>query len=278
MSYAERWTTVRVEVEDGIAWVELNRPEKRNAMSPTLNAEMVEVLLELDADEDCGVLVLTGAGEAWSAGMDLKEYFREVDGGPDHVQRRVRRDAAYWQWRLLRTYAKPTIAMVNGWCFGGAFTPLVACDLAIAADEATFGLSEINWGIPPGSVVSKALSETVGSRTGLLYVMTGRTFDGRQAAEMGLVNSSVPLALLRAEVESLARELLGKNPVVLRAAKLGYKHCGAMNWDGAEDYLYAKVEQSQFLDTEHGREQGLEQFLDEKRIKPGLQPYERPAG
>ena len=80
--------------------------------------------------------------------------------------------------------------------------------------------------------------------------MTGRTFDGRQAAAMGLVNSSVPLALLRAEVESLARELLGKNPVVLRAAKLGYKHCGAMSWDQAEDYLYAKVEQSQFLDTE----------------------------
>ena len=56
--------------------------------------------------------------------------------------------------------------MVNGWCFGGAFTPLVACDLAIAADEATFGLSEINWGIPPGSVVSKALADTVGSRAG----------------------------------------------------------------------------------------------------------------
>ncbi len=266
-----------MEVDDGIAWVELNRPEKRNAMSPTLNSEMVEVLLELDADDDCGVLVLTGAGEAWSAGMDLKEYFREVDGGPEHVQRRVRRDAAYWQWRLLRTYAKPTIAMVNGWCFGGAFTPLVACDLAIAADEATFGLSEINWGIPPGSVVSKALADTVGSREGLLYVMTGRTFDGQQAAAMGLVNSSVPLALLRAEVELLARELLGKNPVVLRAAKLGYKHCGEMSWDQAEDYLYAKVEQSQFLDTEGGRAQGLEQFLDEKRIKPGLQTYERPA-
>ena len=195
-------------------------------MNPTLNAEMVEVLLALDADDDAGVLVLTGAGDAWSAGMDLKEYFREVDGGPEHVQRRVRRDAAYWQWRLLRTYAKPTIAMVNGWCFGGAFTPLVACDLAIAADEATFGLSEINWGIPPGSVVSKALSDTVGSRAGLLYVMTGRTFDGTKAAEMGLVNASVPRAQLRAEVESLARELLAKNPVVLRAAKLGYKHCG----------------------------------------------------
>jgi feruloyl-CoA hydratase/lyase len=268
---------VRVEVDEGIAWVELNRPEKRNAMSPTLNVEMVEVLEALDADDACGVLVLTGAGDSWSAGMDLKEYFREVDGGPEHQQRRVRRDAAYWQWRLLRTYAKPTIAMVNGWCFGGAFTPLVACDLAIAADEATFGLSEINWGIPPGSVVSKALSDTVGSRTGLLYVMTGRTFGGQEAAAMGLVNSSVPLAELRGEVESLARDLLAKNPVVLRAAKLGYKHCAEMNWDDAEDYLYAKLEQSQFLDAERGREQGLEQFLDEKRIKPGLQSYERPS-
>ena len=269
------WTTVRVELDRGIAWVELNRPDKRNAMSPTMNIEMTEVLLHLDAEDDCGVVVLTGAGDSFSAGMDLKEYFRDIDGAPAHVQRTVRRDAAMWQWRLLRNYAKPTIAMVNGWCFGGAFTPLVACDLAIAADEAVFGLSEINWGIPPGSVVTRALAETIGTRAALLYIMTGRTFDGRQAAEMGLVNSSVPRDQLRGEVESLARELLAKNPVVLRATKVGFKHAQAMSWDDAEDYLYAKLEQSQFLDREHGREQGLTQFLDEKRIKPGLEPYER---
>ncbi|MGH2998508.1 MAG: p-hydroxycinnamoyl CoA hydratase/lyase, partial [Gaiellaceae bacterium] len=231
------WETVRVEYDDGIAWVELNRPEKRNAMNPRLNAEMVEVLLGLDADDRCGVLVLTGAGDAFSAGMDLKEYFREVDDQPEHVQRRVRRDANYWQWRLLRTYAKPTIAMVNGWCFGGAFTPLCACDLAFAADEAMFGLSEINWGIPPGSVVSRALAETIGPRDALLYVMTGRTFDGREAAAMGLVNRSVPRERLRAEVDAVARELLDKNPIVLRAAKLGFKHARSMSWDTAEDYL-----------------------------------------
>ena len=269
------WETVRVEHTDGIVWVELNRPEKRNAMNPRLNQEMVEVLLELDADDGCGVLVLTGAGDAFSAGMDLKEYFREVDGQAEHVQRRVRRDANYWQWRLLRTYAKPTIAMVNGWCFGGAFTPLCACDLAFAADEATFGLSEINWGIPPGSVVSRALAETVGSREALLYVMTGRTFDGPQAATMGLVNRSVPKDQLRAEVEQVARELLEKNPTVLRAAKLGFKHAQTMSWDTAEDYLYAKLEQSQFLDSERGRERGLAQFLDEKSIRPGLETYRR---
>ena len=269
------WTTVRVDVDDGIAWVELHRPEKRNAMNPTLNAEMVDVLLELDANDDVGVLVLTGAGDSFSAGMDLKEYFREVDQQAEHVQRRVRRDANYWQWRILRTYAKPTIAMVNGWCFGGAFTPLAACDLAVAADEATFGLSEINWGIPPGSLVSRGLAETVGIREALLYVMTGRTFDGRKAAEMRLVNWSVPRERLRDEVETLARELLEKNPVVLRAAKLGFKHAQTMSWDTAEDYLYAKLEQSQFLDEERGREQGLAQFLDEKSIRPGLQTYRR---
>jgi trans-feruloyl-CoA hydratase/vanillin synthase len=142
--------------------------------------------------------------------------------------------------------------------------------------RATFGLSEINWGIPPGSVVSKALAETVGPRAALQLVMTGRTFGGREAAEMGLVNKSVPLGRLREEVEALARELAAKNPVVLRAAKLGFKHCRAMSWDQAEDYLYAKLEQSQLLDPEHGREHGLTQFLDEKRIRPGLQSYERP--
>jgi trans-feruloyl-CoA hydratase/vanillin synthase len=269
------WETVRVELDDGIAWVELNRPEKRNAMNPTLNREMVEALLELDENDDCRVLVLTGAGDSFSAGMDLKEYFREVDEQPEHVQRRVRRDANYWQWRLLRTYAKPTIAMVNGWCFGGAFTPLCACDLAIAADEARFGLSEINWGIPPGSLVSRGLAETIGIRDALFYVMTGRTFDGREAAAMRLVNRSVPRERLREEVEALARELLEKNPVVLRAARLGFKHAQTMSWDTAEDYLYAKLEQSQFLDRERGREQGLAQFLDEKSIRPGLETYRR---
>jgi feruloyl-CoA hydratase/lyase len=275
MSYDGRWQTVRVTLDEGIAWVELNRPEKKNAMNPLLNAEMIEVLEALDADEDAGVLVLTGAGESFSAGMDLKEYFREVDGKPAHVQRQVRRDNGDWQIRMLRNYAKPTIAMVNGWCFGGAFIPLVSCDLAVAADEATFGVSEINWGIPPGSVVSRALADTLGSRNALLYIMTGRTFDGPRAAEMGLVNWSTPRERLRAEVEQLARELLAKSPVALAAAKVGFRNCRGMDWELAEDYLYAKLEQSQFLDGEGGREEGLKQFLDEKRIRPGLQTYHR---
>ena len=242
--YEGRWQTVKVEGEDGIAWVTLNRPEKRNAMSPTLNREMIDVLDVVELDPDLQVLVLTGAGDAFSAGMDLKEYFREIDGAPEIVQERVRRDSSQWQWKLLRMYSKATIAMVNGWCFGGAFSPLVACDLAICADEAIFGLSEINWGIPPGNLVSKAVADTMGHRQALLYVMTGRNFDGRKAAEMGLVNSSVPLAELRDAVRDLARELREKNPVVLRFAKQGFKRCKELTWEQNEDYLYAKFDQA----------------------------------
>ncbi|UFH51254.1 p-hydroxycinnamoyl CoA hydratase/lyase [Pseudomonas sp. KNUC1026] len=274
-TYQDRWQTVKVEIDQGIAWVILNRPEKRNAMSPTLNREMVEVLEVLEQDPDAGVLVLTGAGESWTAGMDLKEYFRETDAGPEILQEKIRREASQWQWRLLRMYTKPTIAMVNGWCFGGGFSPLVACDLAIAADEATFGLSEINWGIPPGNLVSKAMADTVGHRAALYYIMTGQTFDGRRAAEMGLVNQSVPLAQLKEVTANLARNLLEKNPVVLRAAKIGFKRSRELTWEQNEDYLYAKLDQSRLLDPEGGRAQGMKQFLDDKSIKPGLQTYKR---
>ena len=273
--YEGRWKTVRAEIEDGIGWAMFNRPEKRNAMSPTLNLEMRELLETLELDDEVRVLILTGAGESWSSGMDLKEYFREIDQAPEIFQEKVRRDASAWQWKLLRMYSKPTIAMVNGWCFGGAFSPLVACDLAIAAETAVFGLSEINWGIPPGNLVSKALADTVGHRKALEYIMTGDTFTGAQAAQFGLVNKAVPLEQLREETVALARKLLEKNPVVLRAAKHGFKRCRELTWEQNEDYLYAKLDQAQLRDPEQGRAQGLKQFLDDKAIKPGLQSYKR---
>jgi trans-feruloyl-CoA hydratase/vanillin synthase len=273
--YEGRWQTVKVDVDGGIGWITLNRPEKRNAMSPTLNREMINVLETLELDDDAQVVVLTGAGEAWTAGMDLKEYFRETDGKPEIMQERMRRDCSQWQWKLLRMYSKATIAMVNGWCFGGAFSPLVACDLAIAADDAVFGLSEVNWGIPPGNLVSKAVADTMGHRQALHYIMTGDTFTGKEAAAMGLVNKSVPKAELRDAVIALAAKLLEKNPVVLRHAKIGFKRCRELTWEQGEDYLYAKTDQSNYRDPEKGRKEGLKQFLDDKTIKPGLQSYKR---
>ena len=180
-------TNVLVEFESGIAWVTLNRAEKRNAMSPELNQEMFDTIDALEVDDRCGVLVLTGAGEAFSAGMDLKEYFRANQGKPSLEWARIRRVNANWQWRRLMYYPKPTIAMVNGWCFGGAFTPLVSCDLSIAAEEATFGLSEINWGIIPGGVVTRAVAAKMNQADALYYIMTGETFqrNGRRQNRSG---------------------------------------------------------------------------------------------
>ena len=269
------YKTVKVEFEDGIAWVSLNRPEKKNAMSPTLNAEMYEVLDLLEFDPRCKILVLTGEGESFSAGMDLKEYFRETDGESAQFKSKIRAAAGAWQWRKLRFYPKPTIAMVNGWCFGGAFTPFIACDMAIAADEATFGLSEINWGIIPGGNVTRAMMELCGERAAMYYIMTGKTFGGKKAAEIGLVNESVPLADLRAQTRDLAQLLMTKNPTVLRSAKHAARRVVGMDWDLAEEYLAAKAAQTQLNDEEKGRIEGMKQFLDDKTSRSGLEGYKR---
>jgi feruloyl-CoA hydratase/lyase len=269
--------TVLVEFDDGIAWVTMNRPEKRNAMSPALAAEMLQVMNALEIDNRCKVLVLTGAGNSFSAGMDLKEFFRQTDQMSPPEREQIVRTNAQWQWRQLMFYPKPTIAMVNGWCFGGAFTPLVSCDLAIAAEEAKFGLSEINWGIIPAGVVTKALAQVVSQRDALYYIMTGETFDGRKAAAMRLVNEAVPLNDLRKRTRELAVTLMGKNPTVLRAAKTAYRRVRDMSYDDANDYLMAKNDQARLFDPEQGREQGLRQFLDEKSFRPGLGGYKRDA-
>ena len=267
--------TVLVTFEDGIAWVAMNRPEKRNAISPTLAAEMFAVMEALEVDDRCKVLVLTGAGESFSAGMDLKEYFRETDSLSPVERAQIFRTNAAWQWKRLRYYPKPTIAMVNGWCFGGAFTPLTSCDLAIAADDAKLGLSEINWGIIPAGIVTKAVSGMINHRDCLYYIMTGETFDGARAAQMGLVNEAVPRERLRARTVELAKVLMEKNPAVLAAAKHAYRRVLDMSWEDAEDYLFAKMDQSRFLDPENGRNKGMTQFLDEKSYKPGLGAYKR---
>lgn len=266
---------VLVEFDDGIAWVYLNRPDKRNAMSVELAREMNDVFAALELDDRAQVIVLSGKGEAFSAGMDLKGFFRATDQVSDVARMRAYRETRAWQWRTLIHYPKPTIAMVNGWCFGGAFTPLICCDLAIADKDATFGLSEINWGVIPGGVVSKAIATVMGDREAMYYVMTGEKFDGTRAKEMGLVNEAVPAERLRERTRELAIILRDKNPTVLRQARMAMKWAREMDWEMASEYLTAKVDQTTFVDPEKGREKGLTQFLDEKTFKPGHGHYQR---
>ncbi len=265
--------TVTVTIEQSIAWVRFNRPEKRNCMSPILNRQMMQVLDELEYRSDVGVLVLTGEGSAWSAGMDLKEYFRETEARGLAAVRESQREAYGW-WRRLRWYQKPTIAMVNGWCFGGAYAPLFACDLAFAADDAQFGLSEINWGILPGGGATKIARELLSFRRAMYHALTGETIDGRTAAEWGLVNEAVPRERLEERVVAVAKVLLEKNPVALKAAKDAIRRVSEMTYDNAEDYLVRAQEAANSFDNE-GRKRGIRQFIDEKSFKPGLKAYDK---
>ena len=264
---------VTFDVADRIAWVRFNRPEKRNAMNPALNRRMREVLDQLEFRDDAGVLVLTGEGTAWSAGMDLKEYFRENEARGLGAVRAAQREAYGW-WRRLRWFQKPTIAMVNGWCFGGGYAPLFACDLAFAAHDAQFGLSEINWGILPGGGATKVARELLSFRRAMYHALTGETIDGRTAAEWGLVNESCPAGKLKGRVTAVAKKLLEKNPAALKAAKDAVRRVSEMTYDSAEDYLVRAQESANSFDSE-GRKEALRQFLDKKSFKPGLGAYDR---
>lgn len=265
--------TVAYVIENGIAWVSFNRPEKRNCMSPKLNRQMMRVLDKLEFDESVGVLVLTGEGAAWSAGMDLKEYFRETEAQGLAGTRKAQREAYGW-WRRLRWYQKPTIAMVNGWCFGGGYGPLYACDLAFAASDAQFGLSEINWGILPGGGATKVATNLMSMRRAMYHAMMGENIDGVTAAEWGLVNEAVSAEALKSRVTEVATVLLGKNPVALKATKDAIRRVGEMTYDNAEDFLVRAQEAANSYDNE-GRKEGIKQFIDDKTYKPGLGTYDK---
>src|SRR5260370_323186 len=182
---------VKVRVRDGIAWAALNRPEKRNAMSPALHYEMDDALARLEVDDAVKVVVVTREGCSFSAGQVLKKYFSELERYPAE-RKKAAAAANRWRWERLYGYDKPTIAMVHGYCVGGAFMQLLACDFAIAAENATFSLSEVNWGILPGALVSKAVADTVLPRHALYYACVGEPFDRKEAARIGMINYPLP--------------------------------------------------------------------------------------
>ena len=274
MSERTEADTVAFRVSAGIAWVKFNRPEKRNCMSPRLNRQMLRVLEELEFRDDVGVLVLTGEGDAWSAGMDLKEYFRDTEALGLKGVRESQREAYAW-WERLRWFQKVTIAMVNGWCFGGAYGPLFACDLAFCSEDAQFGLSEINWGILPGGGASKVAGDLMPMRKAMYHALLGENLTGQEAVAAGLVNEALPAALLEARVTEVAQQLLAKNWETLKATKDAMRRVREMTYDDAEDYLIRAQEALNWHDKSDGRHRGMKQFLDDKTFKPGLGTYDK---
>ena len=268
----KRMKCVKVEKKGGISWVWLNRPEKRNAMSPQLHREMDATLMELETDPDTKVVVIAGAGGYFSAGQDLKEFFRENEKNPAG-KKEAAELANRWRWERLYKYDKPTIAMVEGFCVGGAFMQLCATDFVIAADDAVFSLSEVNWGILPGALVSKVVSDTIMPRKALYYCCLGEAFDGVEAEKIGFINFAVPKEDLVDKTIELAQKLMAKSPAVLRATKHAVRQVRTMDFDQSYDYLAAKGQAIKVGDPQDSYNTGLSQFLDKKSYKPTFEPF-----
>jgi feruloyl-CoA hydratase/lyase len=265
-------TVVIERTQDGVTTLTLNRPDKRNCMNPQLHVEMTEALEELRYDDATRVLVITGAGESFSAGMDLKEFFTELKDEPAEFDR-IARLSTEWRGRTLRYFPKPTIAKVNGYCFGGAFSIVEGCDLAYCADEAIFGLSEINMKFFPGGPVSMSLAKLLRPREAMYYAMTGESFDGRTAADIGLVNRTYPAAELDAAVRDVAGKLVDKDPHALLATKDAYRHSlEMMTWDAGVDYAAAKQAQLSLKQGDTWRSRGMGDFLTGS-YRPGLETH-----
>jgi trans-feruloyl-CoA hydratase/vanillin synthase len=263
---------VKVEKENGITWVLLDRPEKRNAMSPQLHFEMDETLKSLETDPETKVVVIGGTGGYFSAGQDLKTFFRDNENNPAAFKAAAEA-ANRWRWERLYKYDKPTIAMVEGYCVGGAFMQLLGTDFAIAAEDTVFSLSEINWGILPGALVSKVVADTILPRKALYYACLGEPFDGIEAANMGMITYAVPGENLRAETIKLAEKLMAKSPAVLRATKHAVRQVRGMDFGQAYDYLAAKGNEIKVIDKQDSYHTGLGQFLDDKSYKPTFEPF-----
>jgi trans-feruloyl-CoA hydratase/vanillin synthase len=261
--------TILVDVEGGVATLTFNRPAKRNAMSPQLHRDVATALERLRYDPAAKVIVLTGAGKAFCAGMDLKEFFTELKDDPAEYDR-IFRLATEWRGRTLRYFPKPTIAMINGFCFGGAFSIVEGCDLAVGADDAIFGLSEVNFGLFPGGAVSKSLANIMRPRDAMLYALTGRPFDGKRAAEIGFINYSVPAATLQDDVRALAAELAQKNGEAMTATKEGYRHSLDMTWEASMAYTQAREGLLSKNQNDAFRTTGIGDFL-KGQYRPGLE-------
>jgi enoyl-CoA hydratase/carnithine racemase len=200
---------VSYQLEDGVAWLVIDRPEARNAINQAVGKGLWEGFRRFEEDPAAAVLVLTGTGEAFCAGADLKEMAALGLTVPP-------RDMAPNLGRNLQV-TKPVIAAVNGPAFGGGFLLAQMCDLCVAGTSAQFAITEARWG--RGAPWAVPLPWLVPPRVAMELLLTGEPIDAQRAYEVGLVNRVVPDPELRSEAGRLARRIAGNAPLSVRAAK-----------------------------------------------------------
>lgn len=210
------YSTILCASHGGVTTITLNRPEKRNALSPTMMEELIAALDEAASSEHCGVVVLTGAGAAFCAGLDLEHLEALATKTPDQHHEDSERIAK--MFRTLYDFPKPTIAAVNGAAIAGGTGLATICDFTLAVPEAKFGYTEVKIGFVP-ALVSSFLVLQVGEKVARDLLLTGRLFKTQEAHALGLVNEIVNSDQLLERVQQLALSLLQNSPESLRATK-----------------------------------------------------------
>jgi len=205
---------VLLEVDGRVATITLNRPEVMNAMNSALREHFLRQVETVEQDPEIWIAIVTGAGDrAFSAGADLKE--RSTMTGPDQVE--TRRISC---GRTVLNMRKPTIAAVNGFALGGGCELALACDLRVAAEEASFGLTEVRVGILPGGGGTQLLPRLVGPTRAKEMIYTARRISASEADRFGLLNAVVPRAELLDRARELADAICANAPLSIRQSKV----------------------------------------------------------
>lgn len=210
--------TIEVEVRNGIGVVTLNRPEVHNAFNETLIAELTAALRALEADVAVRVVILAGRGKSFCAGADLNWMKRMAGYG--HPENLADAQALALMLRTLHGLAKPTVARIHGAAFGGGVGLAACCDVAIAATDASFALSEARLGLIPATI-SPYVIEAIGARQARRYFLTAERFTAAEAWRIGLVHELVPSV----EIDARVNEILG---VLLQAGPRAQLECKAL--------------------------------------------------
>lgn len=252
------YETILYDVTGGVATITMNRPNKLNAFNGTMLQEMSAALEEVIRRDDIRVLVLTGAGRAFSPGADfewfnLEEWAPVIRDRPRRVTHRFFDDLEYLE--------KPVIAAINGTCAGGGLELALSCDLRIAAEGARFGLPEVNAGIIPGSGGCSRLIEVVGIGRAKELALLGELIGAEKALAIGLANFVVPATELQAKVREVADTLIRKGPLAVGMAK--HIINTARGVDPATARVLERLGQSVLVQSEDARE-GVRAFREKR--------------
>jgi 2-ketocyclohexanecarboxyl-CoA hydrolase len=253
----DQLTDVRYEVEDGLAWITIDRPERMNAFRARTVDELLHCFKRAWASPDVGVVCLTGAGErAFCTGGDQKQRAETGDYGPS--------ESGLFEveqlHRLIREVPKPVIAAVNGYAIGGGHVLHVLCDLTIAADGAVFGQTGPRVGSFDAGFGTAYLARVVGEKRAREIWLLCRRYDAETAERWGLVNRVVPAGELRDEVRRWADEMLALSPTALRFVKQSF-NVDSEHLAGVGQLAFSGL--GLFVESDEARE-GVEAFTDKR--------------